>query len=242
MTRVEADGLSSGERALAARFTAVLTRPAGQSSALAAELEREGIAAFDFPLIDIAAVADDAPLRAAFAALERYALVVFVSPNAIERALAAVPGFAWPVQVPIGVVGPGSVAQLAQHGIAAPAHVVIAPAGAQADEARAAGEAARTSGEQGDAGSTALAAAATESENGNGDAGTRFDSEALFAALSTRLGLASLNGRPVLIVRGDGGREWLADRLREAGAQIEFVCAYRRVVPEPWADTRAHGR
>ena len=37
----------------------------------------------------------------------------------------------------------------------------------------------------------------------------------------------------MLIVRGDGGREWLADRLREAGAEVEAVAAYRRLVPEP---------
>jgi uroporphyrinogen-III synthase len=35
----------------------------------------------------------------------------------------------------------------------------------------------------------------------------------------------------VLVVRGDGGREWLAGRLREAGAQVELVRAYRRVPP-----------
>ena len=206
MASIEPSALRFPERAGFARFTAVLTRPAGQSAALAATLERDGIAAFDFPLIEIAPALDDGPVRAAFASLERYGLVVFVSPNAIERALAAVPGLGWPATVPIGVVGPGSVAELARHGIAPPVHQVIAPAGA-------------------------------ESQNGHaGHAAARFDSEALFAAISAKLGLAALRGRPVLIVRGDGGREWLADRLREAGAQIEAVCAYRRVVPEPSAD------
>ncbi|MGN6653511.1 fused uroporphyrinogen-III synthase HemD/membrane protein HemX [Trinickia sp.] len=248
MTSVEPGGLSSNERAGAVRFTAVLTRPAGQSSALAAALERDGVDAFDFPLIEIAAVADDAPLRAAFASLERYALVVFVSPNAIERALAAVPGFVWPAQVPIGVVGPGSVAELARHGIAAPACVVIAPAGAQAGDAPSVGDMAGKADRPGDATTVARAPMPGESENGNGngngngDSGTRFDSEALFAALSTRLGIAALSGRPVLIVRGDGGREWLADRLREAGAQVEAVCAYRRIVPAPAADAWARVR
>jgi uroporphyrinogen III methyltransferase/synthase len=242
MSSVEPGGISPSEHAGTARLTAVLTRPAGQSSALAAALEREGIDAFDFPLIEIAAVADDAPLRTALGSLERYALVVFVSPNAIERALAAVPGFVWPAQVPIGVVGPGSVAELARHGIAAPAYVVIAPAGADAEGAPGVRGEAGKAGEPTDANLAAGGAAASESENGNGngngngDSGTRFDSEALFAALSARLGLAALSGRPVLIVRGDGGREWLADRLREAGAQVEPVCAYRRVVPAPGAD------
>ncbi|RDU96569.1 fused uroporphyrinogen-III synthase HemD/membrane protein HemX [Trinickia dinghuensis] len=222
MASVEPDGQSPSERAGAGRFAAVLTRPAGQSLALAAALERDGIDVFDFPLIEIAAAADDGPLRAAFASIERYALAVFVSPNAIERALGAVPGFVWPTTVPIGVVGPGSVAELARRGIASPTHRVIAPAGA--DASAAAGE-----GNHGTNGT-------------NGDAGTRFDSEALFAALSERLGLAALSGRPVLIVRGDGGREWLADRLSEAGAQVEAVCAYRRRVPEPSADAWARLR
>ncbi len=35
-------------------------------------------------------------------------------------------------------------------------------------------------------------------------------------------------GKRVLIVRGDGGRELLADGLRAAGAGVEPVAAYRR--------------
>jgi len=50
------------------RLTVVLTRPAGQSGALAARLAAEGVETVDFPLIDIAPVADTAPLDAAFAA------------------------------------------------------------------------------------------------------------------------------------------------------------------------------
>lgn len=243
------------ERAHAARFTAVLTRPAGQSAALAAALEREGIAAFDFPLIEIRPAEDDAPLRAALAALERFALVVFVSPNAIDRALAVAPGLVWPATVPIAVVGPGSVAALAQHGIAAPAYQVIAPRGADASNAMVAtdafgpigvGSALAKSGAAGDARADSTSddnhGGSNNGNNGNGESDARFDSEALLAALSERLGLASLNGRPVLIVRGDGGREWLGDRLREAGAHVHAVCAYRRVAPTPSADAWARVR
>jgi uroporphyrinogen III methyltransferase/synthase len=200
-------------------FTAVLTRPAGQSDSLLAALAQEGIAALEFPLIDIAPVADDAPLGAALAALERYALVIFVSPNAIDRALARLKT-GWPHDVPIGVVGPGSVAALARHGIAPPDQHVICPAFASATASA-------------DASSRACAAAQPE----QGDTEARFDSEALFAALDAQIGIASLAGRRVLIVRGDGGREWLADRLREAGAQVEPVAAYRRVLPAPARET-----
>ena len=55
----------------------------------------------------------------------------------------------------------------------------------------------------------------------------QFDSEALWAQLEP----LSWQGAEVLIVRGDGGRDWLADTLRRHGAQVAFVQAYRRVPP-----------
>lgn len=180
-----------------ARFTAVVTRPAGQSASLLARLAEEGIDALEFPLIAIGPAEDEAPLREAFASLDRYALVVFVSPNAVDQAFARY-GAIWPHALPIGVVGPGSVAALARHGVAAPAYSVISPAAASSD-----------------------------------DDAARFDSEALFAAIEATLGERALEGKRVLIVRGDGGREWLAERLREAGAEVQPVAAYRRIVPEP---------
>jgi uroporphyrinogen-III synthase len=60
-------------------------------------------------------------------------------------------------------------------------------------------------------------------------AGGRFDSEALWS----RLEGSPWRGARVLVVRGDGGREWLADRLRSRGAQVRFVQAYARAVPVP---------
>lgn len=53
----------------------------------------------------------------------------------------------------------------------------------------------------------------------------QFDSEALWRVLSAK----DWQGASVLIVRGDGGREWLADTLAGHGAKVEFVAAYRRV-------------
>ena len=102
-----------------APYTAVITRPAGQSEALAAQLAVAGIATLDFPLIEIAPADDVAPLHAALGALERYALVVFVSPNAVDYAFGQF-GAIWPHALPVGVVGPGSVAALARHGVEAP--------------------------------------------------------------------------------------------------------------------------
>ena len=63
----------------------------------------------------------------------------------------------------------------------------------------------------------------------------QFDSEALWAQLSAR----PWQGRSALIVRGDGGRDWLADTLRSAGARVELLAAYRRVASKPDAAQRA---
>ncbi len=51
------------------------------------------------------------------------------------------------------------------------------------------------------------------------------DSEALLALPE----LASLEGRRVLIVRGEGGRELLADTLARRGARVEHAVVYRRL-------------
>uniref|UniRef100_UPI001F11B2AB uroporphyrinogen-III synthase n=1 Tax=Burkholderia sp. Ac-20379 TaxID=2703900 RepID=UPI001F11B2AB len=221
---------------MAARaFTAVLTKPEGQSAALAAQLAAAGIDVFDFPLIDIAPVADPAPLDAAFARLHAYALVVFVSPNAIDRALARYNAI-WPHSLPIGVVGPGSVAALARHGIAAPAHRVIAPeAGPDGEGADGGGDAApRYDSESlfaqierafaahgGASGASAAAAIASDSLE---SAGQSSDETAASAASGP------LAGKRVLIVRGDGGREWLSTALRDAGAEVDGVAERKRVV------------
>ena len=67
--------------------------------------------------------------------------------------------------------------------------------------------------------------------------GERFDSEALFAALDATLGMTrGFDGR-VLILRGNGGRAWLADRLRALDIAVDEVAAYRRV--RPTADAEA---
>lgn len=53
------------------------------------------------------------------------------------------------------------------------------------------------------------------------------DSETLLDELD----LAQLAGREVLIVRGDSGRDFLADRLRAAGVQVNQAAAYQRIAP-----------
>ncbi|TMS56773.1 fused uroporphyrinogen-III synthase HemD/membrane protein HemX [Imbroritus primus] len=190
------------------RPTVVITRPREQSHTLAQGVHTLGLTPQVFPLLEIRPVADSAPLAAALSDLSRYALVVFVSPNAVTHAMACLtqvaqrsPGDVWPADVPLAVVGPASALTLAEHGIAPPRHRIVQPAGS-AEEAR-------------------------------------FDSEGLFA----RLDMASLQGKEVLIVRGNGGREWLADQLRAGGATVTIVEAYQRLAPQPseadWAAVRA---
>lgn len=52
----------------------------------------------------------------------------------------------------------------------------------------------------------------------------QLDSESLWQQLRQR----SWHDASALVVRGDGGREWLAERLAAAGARVDFVGAYRR--------------
>lgn len=56
----------------------------------------------------------------------------------------------------------------------------------------------------------------------------QFDSEALWSALQP---LRDWTGAPVLIVRGDGGREFLAQAFGAHGARVETLQAYRRQPP-----------
>lgn len=53
------------------------------------------------------------------------------------------------------------------------------------------------------------------------------DSEHLWLRLQAR----DWRGRRVLLLRGNGGREWLAERLTEAGAEVEAVSVYCRAAP-----------
>lgn len=63
----------------------------------------------------------------------------------------------------------------------------------------------------------------------------RADSEGLWAAVAAR----GWVGCRVLVVRGEDGRDWLADRLRAEGAEVDYLAAYRRAPPRPGAEGEA---
>jgi uroporphyrinogen-III synthase len=104
----------------------VITRPRAQGEALARAVAALGREPVLLPLLDIAPLADQSALRQALANLPGYALVAFVSPNAIDAAFAHID--AWPEGVEIAVLGEGSRAALRQHGLDEHNAVIHSPA------------------------------------------------------------------------------------------------------------------
>jgi uroporphyrinogen-III synthase len=167
----------------------LVTRPQPQADAWVHALRAQGVPAHALPLLQIEAAAEPAA-HDAWRALERFALVVFVSPNAVQSFCALRPAAApWPAATLAGSTGPGTTQALLDTGV--PLAQIVEPVREAA----------------------------------------RFDSEALWQRLRHRSWARSR----VLVVRGDGGREWLGERLRDAGALVEIVRAYRSVLPQ-WSD------
>ncbi len=162
----------------------VVTRPLQQAEPLAAKIVATGRQVIVFPLLEIQPLSDSMPLRQTLDHLMDYALVAFVSPNAIDAAFSVVRS--WPAHIMFAVMGEGSRNALAHHGVTSANAIVISPVDP-----------------------------------------TRTDSQTLIEALD----LECLKGKRVLIVRGESGRELLADALAAAGALVTQVSAYRRVAP-----------
>jgi uroporphyrinogen-III synthase len=113
----------------------LLTRPAGQNEHLAALVRAAGGEVIVFPAIDIHDLDDPAPLLAAADRLDGYDLAVFVSPNAVDKAMGAIRARrAWPAGLRAATVGRASEQALARHGVTG----VIAPSGRFDSEALAA--------------------------------------------------------------------------------------------------------
>jgi uroporphyrinogen-III synthase len=103
--------------ALAGRHI-VVTRPAGQAIHLAEALVDLGAQPVLFPVLAIEDVADVTPILDAAIRLDQYDWAMFVSPNAVDKALAVILAQRpWPASVRVATVGHSSEAALAQRGI-----------------------------------------------------------------------------------------------------------------------------
>ena len=176
---------------MSSRLSILVTRPQPQADDWVARLQALGQPAQALPLMRIErAAAFQAEVLAAWRVLDRYRLVMFVSPNAVLAFFAARPADAgWSGTTLAGATGPGTVAALRSQGVEA-AQIVAPPPEAPT-----------------------------------------FDAEALWHHALARRDWA---GQSVLVVRGEDGRDWLADTLGRAGAAVTCLAAYRRVAPV-WA-------
>ncbi|MFZ6744307.1 uroporphyrinogen-III synthase [Undibacterium sp. JH2W] len=162
----------------------VLTRPIAQTQNFALQVQAMGGVVAHFPLLEIEALEDNTALISQLGHLPDYALIAFVSPNAIDaffRHLNSLPS-----ALTFAVMGEGSRAKLAEYGVNDQTATVLRPRNLR-----------------------------------------KTDSETLLAELD----LDALRGRKVLIVRGESGRELLADVLRAHDIEVVQVAAYRRVRP-----------
>lgn len=198
----------------------LVTRPARDAAEWVERLQQAGVNALALPLIEIAGVS--APehrlaLAAAWQTLDSYAACMFVSGNAVEH-------FFKPNQALAPVVR----TQLAIDSVA---NSCLQPA------YRALPTALRMMA-PGPGTATALLAAgvsASQIDSPAADA-AQFDSEALWQLVSAR----DWQGKRVLLVRGlseglgvgvSSGRDWLSQRLKEAGAAVDVVSVYERRAP-----------
>ncbi len=173
--------IAANEAAVLAGRGIVVTRPAGQAGRLARLLEAKGANPLLFPAIEITPVHDPRPLGALIARLDQFDAAIFISPNAVEHAFAAIRAVGdFPPRLAVAAIGAGTVAALKRMGQTS----IIAPA--------------------------------------------RFDSESLLELPE----LKTVSGSRVLIFRGEGGRELLAETLRARGARVEYGECYRRTQPK----------
>jgi uroporphyrinogen-III synthase len=170
-----------GPLALAGRGI-VVTRPREQARGLVRRIEQAGGTAWVFPAIEIGDLPDLGAVLALIERLHEFDLAIFISPNAVHKAmnLVSLRRGCWPQRVRVAAVGRGSRQALLDHGMAQ----VLAPRSGA-------------------------------------------DSEALLALPE----LAEVAGQRVVVFRGEGGRELLADTLAKRGARVEYGECYRRTRP-----------
>lgn len=104
----------------------VITRPAGQADTLAQLVRGAGGEPVLFPVLEISDVADLRPLMDVAARLDDFDLAIFISPNAVHKALNVIASRrAWPASLAVATIGRSSERELARFGFTE----VIAPHG-----------------------------------------------------------------------------------------------------------------
>ena len=96
-------------------WNVVVTRPARQAQALCNALLAQGAVAIRFPSLVILPPSDDRSAQACIARLSDYGLAIFISANAVERALAMI-NQPLPEHLQLAVIGKASAKALYQHG------------------------------------------------------------------------------------------------------------------------------
>lgn len=163
-----------------------VTRPAHQAEELARLIREAGGNPILCPALEIRELPDLAPLMTIIDGLDGFDLAIFISPNAVQKAMNLIRSRRrLPAALQLAAIGKGSAKELKSFGVAG----VMAPA-------------------------------------------ARFDSEALLELPQ----LARMEGRRVVIFRGDGGREVLGDTLTARGASVVYAECYRRSRPAGGAD------
>ena len=94
----------------------VVTRPQAQAEGLARLIGEAGGEALRIPAIEIRALDDPAPFLALADRLASFDIAIFVSRNAVRRALALLAPRLWPARLRVATVGMGSREELEAHG------------------------------------------------------------------------------------------------------------------------------
>jgi uroporphyrinogen-III synthase len=189
--------------------TVLVVRPRAQALAWAAELEAIGVAARALPLIEILPAPQPADVEAAFAQVQAM--------GGVRDAQRPVLFFVSPNAV-LGFFAATALARgVAGATLAWPTHAWAAATGPGTVAAL------RECGVPADR----IAAPPVDS--------VQFDSEALWAGIAAWPWPA----RPVWIVRGNGGRDWLGRQLRDAGADVRVLQSYGRAAPVLSSDEAA---
>lgn len=160
----------------------LVTRPAEQAHNLVQLIEAAGGIAIRFPTIRIEEPSDRSALMKQIDELGRADIAIFVSVNAVNKAMPLITGRYWPLpqRLQIACVGQGTAEALERFGIS----VSLVPE-------------------------------------------RRYDSEAVLDLPA----LQDVRSKRIVIFRGEGGRELLAQTLRSRGADVHYVECYRRALP-----------